>query len=79
MCYLLHAGEPLLTLQSGGWWDLQATEGVQRQCVQEQVLRRAFQPHRGPLLLQHGLRVGVGAHGVDGDRGGRTGGAWGAR
>lgn len=79
VCYLLHAGEPLLTLQSAGRWDLQAAEGVQGQCVQEQVLRWAFQPNRGPLLFQHGFGVRVRAHGRGLDRGGRAGGARRAR
>lgn len=78
VCYLLHAGEPLLTLQSAGWGDLQAADGVQRERVQEQVLGRTLQPHGRPLALQHGLRVGVGARGRGQDRGGRTGGARGA-
>lgn len=65
--YLLHAGELLLTVQSGGWWYLQAPEWVQSQSVQEQVLRWAFQPGGGSLLLKHGLRVGVRACGKGGD------------
>lgn len=79
MCYLVHAGEPLLTLQSGGWGHLQAADGVQSERVQEQVLGRPLQPHGRPLTLQHGLRVGVGARGRGQDRGGRAGGARGAR
>lgn len=76
--HLLHAGEPLLTLQSGGRRHLQAAEGVQRQRVQEQALSWALQPGGGALLLQHGLRVRVGARGRDGDRDGGAGRARGA-
>ncbi|KAF3857976.1 hypothetical protein F7725_011177, partial [Dissostichus mawsoni] len=57
---------------SGGGRDLQAAEGVQRQSVQEQVLRGAFEPPHGPLMLQHGLGVRVGASG-GGGRGGARG------
>lgn len=77
--YLLHTGKPLLTLQSGGWRDLRSTHGVQRQCVQEQVVCWAFEPHRGPLLLQNGLGVRVGTCGGYQDRCSRTGGAGGVR
>lgn len=74
--YLLHAGEPLLPLQSGGGRDLQDAEGVQRQRIQEKAFPRALPPHRSPLLLQHGLRVRVGARGrVSRDGCGGTGGA----
>lgn len=77
--YLLHAGEPLLGLQSGGRRDLQTNEGVQRQRIQEQVLRWAFQPHCRALFLQHGLRVRMGASGGHHDGTGRAGGSGGTR
>lgn len=54
---LRHAGEPLLALELRGGRDLQTAQVVQRERVQEQVLRRALQPRPGPLLLQQGLRV----------------------
>lgn len=74
--YLLHAGEPLLTVQSGGRRHLHAAEGVQSERVQKQVFCGTLEPVAVPLFVQHSVRVRVGASGGHRDGSGRTGRAW---